>query len=79
MLDRNRINRAEQQGVASKMLRKRKISQCRNCDGFVIEQYVRMFAPTGMDTVRVYPNCEDKHRDRADVREAKSPRHTTHG
>jgi len=49
---------------------------CRNCGGSVTEQYVRVFAPTGMETVRVCPNCEDKLRDGAEVREAHSPRHT---
>ena len=45
-----------------------------NCGEFVTEQYVRVFAPTGMDTVRVCPNCPDMVRDGGDVREAKSPR-----
>ena len=53
-----------------------RMPDCRNCDGFVTEQYVRVFAPTGMDNVRVCPNCEDKLRDEAEVREAHSPRHT---
>ena len=48
--------------------------ECRNCEGFVTENYVRVFAPTGMDHVRVCPNCEDKLRDGADVREARSTR-----
>ena len=52
---------------------------CKNCEGFVTEQYVRVFAPSGMDTVRVCPNCEDKLRDGAEVREAHSPRHTSNG
>ena len=52
------------------------MSECENCGGFVTEQYVRVFAPTGMDNVRVCPNCEDKLRDGAEVREAHSPRHT---
>jgi hypothetical protein len=53
-----------------------RMSHCENCDGFVTEQYVRVFAPTGMDNVRVCPNCEDKLRDGAEVREAHSPRHS---
>lgn len=47
---------------------------CRNCEGFVTENYVRVFAPQEMSTVRVCPNCEDKLRDGADVREARSTR-----
>jgi hypothetical protein len=47
---------------------------CLNCGAFVTEQYVRVFAPTGMDTVRVCPNCPDMLRDGNDVRDAKAPR-----
>lgn len=47
---------------------------CRNCDSFVTEDYVRVFAPNGMEEVRVCPNCEDKLRDGAEVREARSSR-----
>ncbi|WP_449404671.1 DUF7563 family protein [Halococcus hamelinensis] len=47
---------------------------CDNCDAFVTQQYVRVFAPTGMDTVRVCPDCPDMLRDGSDVREAKSKR-----
>lgn len=50
--------------------------ECNNCGGFVTEQYVRVFAPSGLKNVRVCPNCEDKLRDGAEVREAHSPRHT---
>ncbi|RJT03272.1 hypothetical protein D3261_11230 [Halococcus sp. IIIV-5B] len=46
--------------------------RCQNCSGFVTKQYVRVFAPTGADTVRVCPQCESKLRDGADVREARS-------
>jgi hypothetical protein len=49
--------------------------ECENCESFVTEQYVWVFAPPGMDTVRVCPNCEDKMRDGAEVRDARSPRH----
>ncbi|WP_449271508.1 DUF7563 family protein [Halococcus thailandensis] len=49
---------------------------CRNCESFVSDQYVRVFAPDGMDTVRVCPYCEDKLREGAEVREARSPRHS---
>lgn len=50
------------------------MSECQNCGGFVTEQYVRVFAPAGMDTVRVCPNCPDKLRDGAEIREAKTSR-----
>lgn len=49
---------------------------CRNCESFVTEQYVRVFAPTGMNHVRVCPSCEDKLRDGAEVRKAQAPRQT---
>jgi NAD-dependent SIR2 family protein deacetylase len=48
--------------------------ECRNCGEFVTEQYVRVFAPTGMDTVRVCPNCPGMVREGAEVREARTPR-----
>ncbi|WP_254534946.1 DUF7563 family protein [Halomarina litorea] len=48
--------------------------ECENCDAVVTEEYVKVFAPRGMDTVRVCPHCEDKLRDGADVRKARSPR-----
>lgn len=47
---------------------------CDNCSSFVTAQYVRVFAPTGLDTVRVCPNCEDIIRDGADVRQTHSVR-----
>lgn len=47
---------------------------CLNCESFVTEDYVRVFAPDELTTVRVCPNCEDKLRDGADVREARSTR-----
>lgn len=50
--------------------------ECENCGGVVTEQYVRVFAPTGMSTVRVCPRCENLVREGAEVREAKSPRHS---
>lgn len=43
---------------------------CQNCSSFVTVQYVRVFAPTGRDSVRVCPNCEDIIRDGAEVRQA---------
>jgi NAD-dependent SIR2 family protein deacetylase len=48
--------------------------ECENCGAFVTEQYVRVFAPTGMDTVRVCPECPDLVRSDGEVREAKTPR-----
>jgi hypothetical protein len=48
--------------------------ECANCDAVVTEQYVRVFAPSGMETVRVCPNCPDMVREGGDVRAAKSPR-----
>jgi hypothetical protein len=50
------------------------MAECDNCGGFVTDQYVRVFAPTGMDTVRVCPQCPDMVRKGGEVREAKSPR-----
>lgn len=48
---------------------------CDNCDAFVTEAYVRVFAPPEMSTVRVCPHCEDKLRDGSEIREARSSRH----
>ncbi|WP_277552907.1 DUF7563 family protein [Halobaculum limi] len=48
--------------------------ECNNCGGFVTERYVRVFAPNELETVRVCPNCEDKLRDGAEIREARSKR-----
>ena len=50
--------------------------ECQNCEAFVTDQYVRVFAPDGMGDVRVCPRCTDKLRDGAEVREAHSPRHS---
>ena len=55
------------------------MSNCGNCGRFVTERYVRVFAPSGRETVRVCPNCEDKLRDGAEVREANAPRQTNNG
>ncbi|MFB6126487.1 MAG: hypothetical protein ABEJ79_04210 [Halolamina sp.] len=49
--------------------------ECQNCGSFVTESYVRVFAPEELDGPRVCPSCEDKVRDGADVREARSRRH----
>lgn len=47
---------------------------CLNCESFITERYVRVFAPDGYDSVRVCPSCEDKLRDGAEIREARSKR-----
>jgi len=49
--------------------------KCQNCGSSVTDAYVRVFAPDGMDNPRVCPFCEDKVRDGAEVREARSVRH----
>lgn len=51
---------------------------CQNCGSHVTRQYVKVFAPDGLDRPRVCPFCKDKVRDSmADegVREARSTRH----
>lgn len=48
--------------------------ECNNCGSFVTQNYVRVFAPTGMDNPRVCPRCEDMVRDGSNVREARSVR-----
>lgn len=48
--------------------------ECQNCGSFVTETYVRVFAPNEMVSVRVCPNCEDKLRDGASIRQARSSR-----
>ena len=49
--------------------------ECENCGSFVTEQYVRVFAPPEMTTVRVCPECPDMIREKGGVPEAKSQRH----
>ena len=49
---------------------------CQNCESFVTKDYVRVFTPQEVDEPRVCPRCEDMIRDGADVREARSPRHS---
>lgn len=53
----------------------RAMPECQNCGGFVTEAYVRVFAPNEMRNPRVCPDCEDRVRDGAEVREARSKRH----
>jgi len=48
--------------------------ECQNCGSFVTDAYVRVFTPDGVSQPRVCPNCEDKIRDGAEVREARSTR-----
>ena len=50
--------------------------ECENCGAFVTDQYARVFAPPEIHGVRVCPNCKDKLRDKGNVLEAKSKRHT---
>ena len=50
------------------------MAKCHNCGSFVTEDYVRVFAPDGMNNPRVCPNCEDMVRDGSDVREARAKR-----
>jgi NAD-dependent SIR2 family protein deacetylase len=42
--------------------------ECNNCDAFVTEAYVRVFAPSERDTVRVCPSCEDLIREGSGTR-----------
>lgn len=46
--------------------------ECQNCDAHVTEQYVRVFAPDGLDAPRVCPHCEDMTRDGPGIREKKA-------
>jgi NAD-dependent SIR2 family protein deacetylase len=44
------------------------MAECNNCESFVTETYVRVFAPPDSDTVRVCPSCETLVRDGNGVR-----------
>lgn len=48
--------------------------ECQNCGAFVTDAYARVFTPTGMKNPRVCPDCEDKIRDGAEIRDARSSR-----
>jgi hypothetical protein len=48
--------------------------ECQNCGSFVSRDYVRVFAPEGLEDARVCPRCEDAIREGASVREARSRR-----
>ena len=52
----------------------RTMPECQNCGAFVTKVYTRVFTPPGVENPRVCPECEDKVRDGADVREARSRR-----
>lgn len=48
--------------------------QCQNCGSFVTQDYQRVFTPEGEPGPRVCPFCQDRMRDGAGVREARSDR-----
>lgn len=48
--------------------------ECNNCGSHVTEAYTRVFTPDGVAEPRVCPNCTDKLRDGAEIREARSSR-----
>ena len=48
--------------------------ECQNCGSFVTEAYARVFTPPSEEDPRVCPECEDKIRDGARIREARSSR-----
>lgn len=50
--------------------------ECQNCGSFVTDAYARVFTPDEEAEPRVCPSCEDKIRDGAEVREARSTRRT---
>jgi DNA-directed RNA polymerase subunit RPC12/RpoP len=50
------------------------VPECQNCGSFVTSQYARVLSPEDVDDPRVCPHCEDRIREGAEVREARSPR-----
>ncbi|SFL23580.1 hypothetical protein SAMN04487950_2969 [Halogranum rubrum] len=50
--------------------------ECQNCGSFVTVDYVRVFAPDGLEHPRVCPRCEDMIRDGGSIRQARSTRRT---
>ena len=48
--------------------------ECQNCSAFVTAAYARVFTPTGTENPRVCPQCKDKIRDGAQIRDARSTR-----
>jgi hypothetical protein len=53
------------------------MSECQNCGSFVTDAYARVFTPTEEEHPRVCPNCPDKLRDGAEIRDARTAR-TSH-
>ena len=47
---------------------------CQHCGEWVTPAYVRVFTPDDLDAPRCCPSCEDRVREGADVREARSTR-----
>lgn len=47
---------------------------CQNCGAFVTQEYARVFTPNDVDEPRVCPNCPDKIREGAEIREARTNR-----
>ena len=47
---------------------------CQNCGAFVTDAYARVFTPDDHDEPRVCPECPDKLREGAEIREARSQR-----
>lgn len=52
------------------------MARCQNCGAFVTDAYARVFTPSGVDQPRACPDCPDKIRDGAEIRDARSPRRT---
>lgn len=48
---------------------------CNHCESFVTDEYVRVFAPRGSDSVECCPRCEDRVRRNGQVQAARSGRH----
>lgn len=48
--------------------------ECKNCGSVVSSDYVRVFAPNGLEHPRVCPNCPDRVRDGAETRAARATR-----
>lgn len=51
-----------------------RMPECKNCNSFVTAAYARVFTPNGVEQPRVCPNCVDKIRDGAEVRDTRTPR-----
>lgn len=53
------------------------MATCKNCERHVSDAYARVFAPREVESggeVRVCPNCPDKVREGAEVRDSRSAR-----